>query len=155
MSGTRIAIKLEEGGMMPTKATPGSAGWDLYAAENVELVAGQTKAVSLGFRVEVPVGWEMQIRSRSGLALKNVVVANAPGTVDSDYRGVVKVLLHYTGEDVYDTAGDHWSPSTFLIEKGDRIAQAVIAPVFDSFWQPVEELSDTNRGSGGFGSTGK
>lgn len=142
-----IKFQLLEDGKLPTKATPGSAGWDIYAAESAFLPPNSTRAVSAGFKVALPSDVEMQIRSRSGLSLKGVTVANSPGTVDSDYRGEVKVILHYEGN------GDCFEDG-FAINKGDRIAQAVFC------WLPrvtttmVDSLDETDRGSGGFGSTG-
>lgn len=142
-----IKFQLLEGGKLPTKATPGSAGWDLYAAETVTIPPRSTRAVSAGFKVALPSDMEMQIRSRSGLSLKGVTVANSPGTVDSDYRGEVKAILRYEGNgDCFDDG--------FSVKKGDRIAQAVFC------WLPrvsatvVESLDETQRGQGGFGSTG-
>lgn len=143
---TAVKIQLEEGGVMPTRGSAGAAGWDLYAAEDAVVIPhAKPFPVSVGFKVSMPSDIEMQIRSRSGLSIKGVVVANAPGTVDSDYRGVVKVIL--TG-----TAG---LDAPFEIKKGDRIAQAVFAWVPQLSLSQVETLDDTSRGSGGFGSTGK
>lgn len=140
-----VKIQLTDG-QMPTQATPGSAGWDLYAAEDAVILTGNKPLpVSVGFKISMPKDVEMQIRSRSGLSLKGVVVANAPGTVDSDFRGVVKVILTGTVGLLYP----------FEIKKGDRIAQAVFAWVPQLSLSQVETLDDTSRGEGGFGSTGK
>jgi dUTP pyrophosphatase len=130
---------------LPECATEGSAGADLRSAEPgaVVLQPGQRRAVSTGFVVEIPDGYEGQIRPRSGLALRyGLTVVNAPGTIDADYRGEVKVLLVNLGE------------SDVAIERGDRIAQLVIAPVTRVAFTESERLTETGRGSGGFGSTG-
>jgi dUTP pyrophosphatase len=129
---------------MPTKATSGSAGFDLYAAESVSFWPGTVVAISTGLEMEIEPGYEVQIRPRSGLAAKQgVTVINSPGTIDSDFRGVVKVLLcRVAGTD------------PLRISVGDRIAQMVVNKLPDVELQEVSELSETQRGSGGFGSTG-
>ena len=135
--------KLHPDAVMPTKGTPGSAGWDLYATEDVTLYAMQVKAVPVGLAMEIPEGHEIQVRPRSGLAAKHgVMVVNSPGTVDSDYRGEFKVLMTVISSSVY------------VIKKGDRIAQMVVNKLPDVVLGIAEELSDTERGPGGFGSTG-
>lgn len=134
-----------EGLPLPTYATEGAAGADLCAAVEGELVIppGGRVAVPTGLRVAVPKGFELQVRPRSGLALSwGVTVANAPGTVDSDYRGEVKVVLVNLGDKPY------------TVRRGDRIAQLVLAPVCRAQFQPVTALPFTQRGEGGFGSTG-
>lgn len=134
-----------EGLPLPTYATEGAAGADLCAAVEGELVIppGGRVAVPTGLRVAVPEGFELQVRPRSGLALSwGVTVANAPGTVDSDYRGEVKVVLVNLGD----------KPHT--VRRGDRIAQLVLAPVCRAQFQLVTALLPTQRGEGGFGSTG-
>ncbi len=134
-----------EGLPLPTYATAGAAGADLCAAVEGELVIppGGRVAVPTGLRVAVPAGFELQVRPRSGLALSwGVTVANAPGTVDSDYRGEVKVVLVNLGEKPY------------TVRRGDRIAQLVLAPVCRAQFQSVPALPPTPRGEGGFGSTG-
>lgn len=132
---------------MPTKATEGSAGWDLHAAEDAAIREGTTLPVSVGFRVQLPSDIEMQVRSRSGLSLKGVSVANSPGTVDADFRGIVKVILRYNPSPA--------DPEVFVIKKGDRIAQAIFAWVPKFTVEQVTEVDETSRGDGGFGSTGK
>ncbi len=128
---------------LPAYATAGAAGMDVVSAEPLILRPGMRQAVATGFAVAIPPGYEMQVRPRSGLALKHgITVANAPGTVDADYRGEVKVILVNLSDD------------NFTIERGDRIAQVVVSPVTLASWAEVEELDDTERGSGGFGSTG-
>jgi len=128
---------------LPAYATDGAAGMDVVAAEQVILRPGMRLAVATGFAVAIPAGYEIQVRPRSGLALKHgITVPNTPGTVDSDYRGEVKVILINHSED------------NFPIQRGDRIAQLVLAPVTMAAWDEVTELDDTVRGAGGFGSTG-
>ena len=127
----------------PTRATAGAAGYDLHAAEDVSLEPGRYRAIATGYAIAIPEGFEGQVRPRSGLAAKHgVTILNAPGTIDADYRGEVKVILVNLG------------PETFSIRRNDRIAQLVIAPVTASVFEPVARLPETARGSGGFGSTG-
>lgn len=131
-----------EGLKLPAYATEGSAGMDLVAARAVTLAPGARALVPTGLCVAVPDGFEMQVRPRSGLALKHgITVLNAPGTVDSDYRGEVGVILVNTGTE------------SFAIARGERIAQAVFAPVTRAEWESVVVLPETARGTGGFGST--
>ena len=128
---------------LPAYASAGAAGMDVVAAENVTLRPGSRLAVATGFAMAIPAGYEVQVRPRSGLAIKHgISVPNSPGTVDSDYRGEVKVILINHSDDNFD------------IQRGDRIAQLVLSPVTLAAWQEVEELDDTERGAGGFGSTG-
>ncbi|MBI5019816.1 MAG: dUTP diphosphatase [Ignavibacteriales bacterium] len=131
---------------LPSYATSGSSGMDICANIDSDLVLkkGETALVPTGFIIEIPQGYEAQIRPRSGLAVKyGIGVLNSPGTIDSDYRGEVKVILTNFGKE------------DFKINKGDRIAQMVIAPVVQANWIEVESLDETKRGSGGFGHTGK
>lgn len=132
---------------LPSRKTPGAAGFDLASAVDVELPpahkAGPVR-VPTGFAIALPDGVEAQVRARSGLALKGIIVANAPGTVDSDYRGPLDVILANLG------------PESFSIKRGDRIAQLVIATIAVSAEVSEEEFdSTTARGEGGFGSTGR
>ncbi|AIT80717.1 MULTISPECIES: dUTP diphosphatase [Novosphingobium] len=132
-----------EGLPLPAYATSGAAGMDVVSAEDVTIAPGARHAVATGIAVAIPHGFEIQVRPRSGLALKHgITVANAPGTVDSDYRGEVKAILINHGN------------APFEIRRGDRVAQLVLAPVTLASWLPVEELDETERGEGGFGSTG-
>lgn len=131
-----------EGLPLPAYQTEGSVGMDLPAAQELVLEPGAIMPVPCGFAVAVPPGFEAQIRPRSGLASKGVTVANAPGTIDPDYRGEVKVLLVNLGRE------------PFRVTRGMRIAQLVIAPVVRVEWSPVAELPPTPRGAGGFGHTG-
>ncbi|WP_138468263.1 dUTP diphosphatase [Poseidonocella sp. HB161398] len=132
---------------LPHYATPGAAGMDLRAFlpdGPVTFAHGDLKMISTGFAVELPPGTEMQVRPRSGMALKHgFIIPNSPGTVDEDYRGTVMVGLYYLGKE------------PFTISHGDRIAQAVIAQVSRFETVEAEELSDTARSEGGFGSTGR
>lgn len=133
-----------EGLPLPAYATEGAAGMDLLAARDMTLPAGGRALVPTGLCIAIPEGFEMQIRPRSGLALKHgITVLNAPGTVDSDYRGEVGVILLNTGAE------------TFEITRGERIGQAVFAPVTRAEWEEVVVLPETLRGAGGFGSTGR
>lgn len=140
-----VQITAAEGVSLPAYQTEGASGFDLQAnnADPIVLPAGATRLVPTGIKVAVPHGFELQVRSRSGLALKNnVFVLNSPGTVDADYRGEVGVILHNA------------SDKEFVVNRGDRIAQGVIAPVYHARFEVVEELDTTTRGAGGFGSTG-
>ncbi|MFN3434179.1 MAG: dUTP diphosphatase [Sphingomonas sp.] len=144
-----IAIRLlrlphGEGLPDPAYATSGAAGMDVVAAEALTLQPGARAAVATGFALAIPHGYEVQVRPRSGLALKHgITCLNTPGTIDSDYRGEVKVILINLGE------------APFAVARGERIAQLVPAPVQRARLEMVEFLDDTVRGSGGFGSTGR
>ena len=128
---------------LPAYETAGAAGMDLRAAEAVTLKPGARHLVPTGLSIALPQGFEAQVRPRSGLAVKHgVTVLNSPGTIDCDYRGEVKVPLINHGQD------------DFVIARGDRIAQMVIAPVTRINWSEVDKLDDTARGTGGFGSSG-
>jgi dUTP pyrophosphatase len=132
-----------EGLDLPAYATAGAAGMDVLAAEDVVLPPGGRHAVATGFALAIPEGFEVQVRPRSGLALKHgISLPNTPGTIDSDYRGELKIIMINLGTD------------DFAIARGDRIAQLVLAPVVLARWEEVAELDDTARGAGGFGSTG-
>lgn len=138
--------KLRPDAIVPKYMTPGAAGLDLSAAidEPIELQPGERKMISTGLAVAIPPGFEGSVRPRSGLARDHgVTLVNSPGTVDSDYRGVVAVILINHGA------------SIVTIRAGDRIAQMVIAPVAHADVVEVDELSETARGAGGFGSTGR
>ncbi|RVU07059.1 dUTP diphosphatase [Novosphingobium umbonatum] len=128
---------------LPAYATSGAAGMDVVSAEDVVIAPGQRYAVATGLALAIPHGYEVQVRPRSGLALKHgITVPNTPGTIDSDYRGELKVILINHGE------------QDFAIARGDRVAQLVLAPVVQASWLEVAELDSTARGEGGFGSTG-
>ena len=140
----KIKIKrLSTTAHIPQKATPDSAGYDLYSDETILLPAKDYVAVSTGISMEMPSNMEAQVRPRSGLAIKHgITVLNAPGTIDADYRGEVKVLLI------------NFSDKDFLIEKETRIAQMIFSTVSSTILEEVDNLKETQRGSGGFGSTG-
>jgi dUTP pyrophosphatase len=152
MYPARIPVRLQvlaHGAELPRPEyqTPGAAGFDLRAAlkadEAIELFPGDRALIPTGIAVAVPAGYELQVRSRSGLAyVCGLMVLNSPGTIDSDYRGEIKVILHNT------------STQQYVIERGDRIAQAVLCPVLSAKFVEVESLDETERGGGGFGSTG-
>ncbi|MBU6155443.1 MAG: dUTP diphosphatase [Alphaproteobacteria bacterium] len=132
-----------EGIHPPLQATPGSAGHDMHAAEDAVIEPGAFRAIATGYAIAIPDGYEGQVRPRSGLAARHgVTVLNAPGTIDADYRGEVKVILVNHGRD------------PFTLKRNDRIAQLVIAPVTTSVFEPAAHLPETRRGGGGFGSTG-
>lgn len=135
--------KLHEDAILPQYASANDSGADLFAIEKYVVPAGERIIAKTGLAIELPISYEAQIRSKSGIALKaGVMVLNSPGTVDEGYRGEVGVILYNT------------SKIPYVIEKGDKIAQMVIVPVEQSEFQEVDELSDTSRGQGGFGSTG-
>lgn len=128
---------------LPVYATTGAAGMDVVSAEDVVIAPGARHAVATGLALAIPADYEIQVRPRSGLALKHgITVPNTPGTIDSDYRGELKVILINLGAE------------SFTIARGDRVAQLVLAPVVQAAWNEVEELDATERGAGGFGSTG-
>jgi dUTP pyrophosphatase len=133
-----------EGLPMPAYATEGAAGMDVVSAEDLDLAPGARHAVATGFAMAIPFGFEVQVRPRSGLALKHgITCLNTPGTIDSDYRGEVKVILANLGD------------APFPIRRGERIAQLVPAPVQHTRFALVDSLDETERGAGGFGSTGR
>lgn len=144
-----IKIKLTrlphgEGLPLPRYASEDAVGLDVTAAEDLTLQPGQRHAVATGFAIEIPRGYEVQVRPRSGLAAKNgITCLNTPGTIDSDYRGEVKVILI------------NLSQEPFEVRRGERIAQLVPAPVLRADFVEVAELAETARGAGGFGSTGR
>lgn len=141
-----IRIRNNSGNELPEYATAGAAGMDLRAhlEAPVTLMPLERRLVPTGLFMEIPVGFEVQIRPRSGLAYKHgITVLNSPGTIDSDYRGEVGVLLI------------NLSNEPFVIENGERIAQMVVAAHEQATWETADQLSDTDRGAGGFGSTGK
>lgn len=135
--------RMHEDAMLPMQANPGDAGMDLYSIETVEIPAGGTKLIKTGIQIELPKGTEAQIRPRSGLALKHsITVLNSPGTIDEGYRGEIGVILINHGQD------------TFFVEKSMRIAQMVIQFVPTIQLMEVNELTQTVRGTSGFGASG-
>lgn len=149
MSAPTIGVvRLPEGAGLPLPAymSVGAAGADVVAAVDDELVLapGARALVPTGFALEIPAGLEVQVRPRSGLAFKHgVTVLNAPGTIDSDYRGHVQVLLVNLGSE------------PFVVRRGERIAQLIVAPVVQAAFREVATLAESGRGNGGFGSTGR
>ena len=136
--------KINPEAIVPKRSNFGDSGLDLYSVEDAVIDSEKARIIATGWKMSVPFGFEIQVRSRSGLAAKNqVFVLNSPGTVDCSYRGEVKVILYNEGKE------------SFTVKKGDRIAQMVVAPVL--IWEPsvVDKLDDTVRGEGGFGSTGR
>jgi dUTP pyrophosphatase len=131
-----------EGLPLPAYASPGAVGLDLVAAESLILVPGARHAVATGFAVAIPEGYEIQVRSRSGLAVRHGITC-LTGTIDSDYRGEVKIVLANLGAE------------PFQVVRGERIAQLVPAPVLRAEFKVVDSLDQTSRGTGGFGSTGR
>jgi dUTP pyrophosphatase len=134
-----------EGLPLPAYATAGAAGMDLLAAVTTPVTVdpGKRALIPTGLTIALPRGYELQVRPRSGLALRNgVILPNSPGTIDEDYRGEVQVIVLNAGD------------TPFIIERGMRIAQAIVAPVVQAVWREVEALDGTRRGTGGFGSTG-
>lgn len=144
-----IEIKLKrlphgDGLAPPAYASRHAAGLDVLAAESLTLDPGARHAVATGFAIAIPEGYEVQVRPRSGLALKHgITCLNTPGTIDADYRGEVKVILANLGAEPFE------------IRRGERIAQLVPAPVLQARFEEVDELDETARGAGGFGSTGR
>lgn len=151
MTAVRISVERDAGAQdlpLPSYATAGSAGLDLHAAitEDVRLAPGERTLISTGIRIAVPEGYEAQVRPRSGLALRHgLALVNSPGTIDSDYRSIVGVILINLGQE------------PIRIERGDRIAQLVVAPVLRVEWEEATSgtLPATLRGEDGFGSTGR
>jgi dUTP pyrophosphatase len=145
MNSVNIKVVASKGAVIPEYKTAGAAGADLCALLDspVTIPAGHTAIIPTGLFFEIPQGYEVQVRPRSGLAAKSAItVLNTPGTIDSDYRGEIKVILINLGQ------------SDFTINSGDRIAQMIIAPVTQAAFTATDSLSQTERGTGGFGSTG-
>ena len=141
--GVKVKI-LNPDAIVPKYQTEEAAGFDLHSIEEKTIKAGERDVIKTGLAVALPKGYELQVRPRSGLALKNgITVLNTPGTVDSDYRGELMVILLNT------------SNEDFAVKKGDRIAQAIIKEILQADFAVVDELDSTERGTGGFGSTGK
>ncbi len=133
-----------EGLPLPAYATEHAAGMDVVSAEDIAIAPGARHAVATGFAIAIPEGYEVQVRPRSGLALKHgITCLNTPGTIDADYRGEVKIILANLGNEV------------FPVLRGERIAQLVPAPVLRATFREVSQIGETQRGSGGFGSTGR
>lgn len=145
MANVDVKCILSDGAVLPEYKTKGSAGADVCAflAESLIIAPGKSAMIPTGLFFEIPLGYEIQVRPRSGLAAKNTVtVLNTPGTIDSDYRGELKIILINLGD------------KDFVVNNGDRIAQIIVAPVVQGNFLVVDSLSITERGTGGFGSTG-
>lgn len=140
----KFKIKLTTEGCEPTKAHPSDAGWDLRAAREYLIPPGGRVAINCGVQLELPEGYEAQIRPRSGLAIKKgLTVLNTPGTIDEHYRGIIgAIIINHSGVN-------------HIVEKGDRIAQMVVKEVEPSEYEIVDELNETDRGESGYGSSGK
>jgi dUTP pyrophosphatase len=138
-----VRITLEEGATLPLYQTSGSAGLDLCTNEDFDIKPLERRFVGTGLRIALPSGFEAQVRPRSGLAVKHgITMLNSPGTIDSDYRGEIKLIMINLGEKVVS------------FNRGDRVAQLVVSPAIHAQLQLVVTLDDTERGTGGFGSTG-
>lgn len=143
MESVVLRVTLSQGGVAPEYQTDGAAGLDLRSVEECTLAPLERRLVRTGVRIEIPTGFEGQVRPRSGLALKHgISIVNAPGTIDSDYRGEIGVILINLGSEAV------------TLGQGERIAQLVVCPVARAIVETVDSLEDTLRGGGGFGSTG-
>ena len=146
MEDVKVRVFRDEKGLkteLPRYMSEHAAGMDVRAAEEITIEPGKTGLVHTGIYLEVPPGFEMQVRPRSGLALKkNIIVPNSPGTIDADYRGEVGVILMNCGD------------APFQVRQGDRVAQLVLSKVWRCAWEEKNELNSTARGGGGFGHTG-
>ena len=139
-----VKLNHAKGLKLPEYATSGSAGMDLVSAVETEIKPMEISLIPTGLTVAIPEGYEGQIRPRSGMALKHgITLPNSPGTIDSDYRGEIKVIIQNLGTE------------SFVINRGDRIAQFIIAPVVRAEWKQVDTLPESVRSTGGFGHTGK
>lgn len=162
-------VKLREGAILPTRANPTDAGLDLYAVEDVIIQPGETKVVKTGIAIKLPPNTVGDVRPRSGISAKTKLrVANAPGTIDEDYRGEIGIIFDntrkkskekdYTVETVnpgiHVLTVEKENGGSYIIRKGDKIAQLVITPILKPVVEEVETLDETERGAGGFGSTG-
>lgn len=158
INGIKLEFELmHPNAKLPAYAHDGDAGMDVFSAEDVYLTKGVPTLVRTGLRCKIPDGFEIQVRPRSGLALRGVTVWNAPGTIDSKYRGEIGVILMYNNNECYTSPdGTEVIPKVLhLIRSGDKIAQLVLAPVYKAWPVKVDKVdTDTDRGEGGFGSTG-
>lgn len=142
--------KLRPKARVPKKATEGSACHDVFASGSTWVSFGRTSKIYTGIALEVPKGYEIEIRPRSGLSMKGLSIVNSPGTLDSDFRGELVILMTYFPKNEIAT-----QPTSYLINDGDRIAQIKVNEVLDIDWVQTQNLSVTKRGEGGYGSTGK
>ena len=139
----KVKVVNKSDNSLPVYATQGSAGFDFYSNEDIILFPGIVEILKTGLFVEIPEGYELQVRPRSGLSTKGITLNNAVGTIDSDFRGEIGIIMI------------NHSPVQFTISKGDRIAQGILNKYKNVEWEDVSELSETVRGEGGFGHTGK
>lgn len=146
--------KIHPDAKLPMYAHEGDAGMDVYAVDDVALPVGIPKLVRTGLIAEIPTGFELQVRPRSGLAVKGITVWNSPGTIDCAYRGEICVILVACNPNNGANAFEKMPCMPYTIHKGDRIAQLVLSPVTKAEIVEVQEVSETDRGAGGFGSTG-
>lgn len=143
MSETLLVKRLREGAVIPSYQTEGAAGFDLHSAEGIIIEGGETAIIKTGLAFDIPKGFEMQIRPRSGISFKTpLIMKNGPGTIDSDYRGEVGIIMH------------NLSSEPFEVKAGERMAQGIVSPVVMVAFCEVEELSESARGTNGYGSTG-
>jgi len=170
MNEIKVKIRrIHPDAVIPQYATELAAGFDLVAVEDVIIAPGETALVPTGIAVEIPPGYEMQVRPRSGVSLRTKLrVANSPGTIDADFRGEVKVIVDNSAREEHGSTprlrnlegktefynGEYFEKYTSIIRKGDRIAQAVIAPIMRATFEIADELTGTERGSSGLGHTG-
>lgn len=139
-------VRTEDRGIIPRYQTSGSAGFDFHSIDTITVAAGKTVVVRTGIAMQIPEGYELQIRPRSGLSARSKIrISNSPGTIDSDYTGEIRIIIDNISQNQADS---------FRINEGDRIAQGVLKKVERAEFDVVGELDDTERGSGGFGSTG-
>ena len=155
LNGTKLEFELMyANAKLPAYAHDGDAGMDIHAIEDMDLRSGVPTLVHTGLRCKIPEGYELQVRPRSGLACKGVTVWNAPGTIDAKYRGEIGVILMYMNAHPEKQTADQ-TKEYYTVHKGDKIAQLVLAPVYKAWPVEVEKVdTDTDRGEGGFGSTG-
>lgn len=147
--------KLTDTAVIPQYQTDGASGFDLYADATIDIEPGQTVLIPTGLAFQFPKGYEVQIRPRSGLSLKtNLSITNSPGSIDSDYTGQIGIIMKNDAYLLVDSERNIIYPETITIEKGTRIAQAVFTKICIPTIVPVDELEETTRNSGGFGSTG-
>ena len=155
LRGIKLEFELlDPNAKIPSYAHDGDAGMDVFAAQDTDLRTGVPTLVHTGLRCKIPDGFELQVRPRSGLALKGVTVWNAPGTIDSKYRGEIGVILMYKNDHPEKQTADQ-DKTYYVVHKGDKIAQLVLAPVCKAYPVKIDKVdTDTDRGEGGFGSTG-
>lgn len=148
--------RLHDEAVIPKYQSELAAGFDFHAVEDMEINPGETALVKTGLAFAIPKGFELQVRPRSGNSLKTTIrIANSPGTIDADYRGEVCIVVDNLSKGTMPTLRGMENVGKLYIKKGDRIAQGVIAPIYQARFVEVDELSETERGSKGLGSTGK